>query len=104
MVATGVGGSIAAAASEAVEREEEPKASLFAAVEVEVEVTEPVTIPTTLPLFLPAQIGEPDCPCIDWQLCAPILAHKEGDGEGAEHSSICEKAASVPRMLKNGCC
>lgn len=68
---------------------------------VVVEVTDPVRIATTLPLDLPSQIGEPDCPCVDWQLCAPMLLQAEGGEEDGEHSSIRERAASVPRMSKN---
>lgn len=98
----------------AAEREE-AKASLFdaaaeaaaafafAAVVVDdVEVTDPVRTATTLPLFVPSHIGEPDCPCVDWQLCAPMLAQIEEEGEDEEHSSIWAKAASVPCMLKKG--
>ena len=88
-VATGVGGTAAAAGS----------AGEAAAAAAVVEVAEPVRTATTLPLSFPSHIGDPDCPCVDWQLCAPMLEQAEVE---EEHSSTPAKAASVPAMSKKG--
>lgn len=101
LVATGVGGSSKAGSEEEVEfteEREEPAEEAEATEAVVVEVTEPVKMATTLPLLLPSHIGDPDCPCVDLQLCTPMF--EQAEEEEAEHSSICAKAASVPSMLK----
>ena len=91
MVATGVGEEEAASPAVAA-------VAVIEAVEV-VAVAVPVSTATTLPLLLPSHIGDPDCPCVDSQPCAPMLAQAPGE---AEHSSIPAKAASVPFMSKKG--
>ena len=102
MVATGVGGESRPGSEEEETEEEEERG----AVEVEIAVVAvvavavPVSTATTLPLLLPSHIGDPDCPCVDAQPCAPMLAQAP-PGE-AEHSSMPANAASVPFMSKNG--